>query len=264
MFRNSVAASLLMAAAAILCSAQQRPSSMYSLDAAAKVVQLTGQVSVLRDSAPWALEIGDSVQVKQVIITGADGYALLQVSDGSTFEVFQNSRVTFRNNPSNWKDLLDVWLGRVKVHIQKIGGQPNNNRVKTPTAVISVRGTVFDVVVEDEASTLVAVEEGQVSVSHTQFPNEKLVNQGESLRVYRDQPLAKSSSPIRDRALSQGLRAAAEALYRVIYRNPTPASGGGVPTPTPGGGGAPLPGDTETAPPPPAPPPPPPPPPPDN
>src|SRR5688572_23455381 len=128
-FRHSFAACLLMAASAIVCSAQQRPS-IYSADGAAKVVQLTGQVSVLRDSTPWALEVGDLVQVRQIIITGPDGFAVLQVSDGSTFEVFQNSKVTFRNNPSNWKDLLDVWLGRVKVHIQKIGGQPNNNRIK--------------------------------------------------------------------------------------------------------------------------------------
>ena len=91
---------------------------------------------------------------------------IFQVSDGSTFEVYPNSRVVFRANPSNLKDLLDLLLGRVKVHIQKLGGQPNNNRVTTPTAVISVRGTVFDVTVEDQESTLVAVEEGLVEVRH--------------------------------------------------------------------------------------------------
>jgi hypothetical protein len=256
LYRNSLAGWLLLALA-VVCPAQ---TSFYSPEGAATVVQLSGQVSVMKDSTPWALEAGNLVYVKQLIITGADGFAVLKVSDGSTFEVYPNSRVIFRNNPSNWKDLLDLYLGRVKVHIQKLGGQPNNNRVKTPTAVISVRGTVFDVVVEDETSTLIAVEEGQVSVSHSVFPSEKLVNQGESLRVYKDQPLAKRSSPVRDNAINQGLRAAAEAIYRVIYRNPTPSGGGG--TPAPGGGGGSLPGDTETAPPPPAPPPPPPPPPP--
>jgi hypothetical protein len=85
----------------------------------------------------------------------------------------------------------------------------------------------------------------------------KLVNTGESLRIYRDQPLAQRSSPVRDRAIQQGLRAAAEAIYRVIYRTPTPSAGGGG-VPVPGGtsgGGAPLPGDTDTEPPPPPPPP---------
>ena len=59
------------------------------------------------------------------------------------FEVYPNSNVTFRNNPGNWRDLLDVWVGKIKVHIQKLGGQPNPNTVHTPSAIISVRGTDF-------------------------------------------------------------------------------------------------------------------------
>jgi hypothetical protein len=202
--------------------------------------------------------------VRQVIVTGSDGYAVFQVSDGSTFEVFPNSRVTFRANPANLKDILDVWLGRVKVHIQKFGGQPNNNRVITPTAVISVRGTVFDVSVEDQESTLVAVEEGLVEVQHALLPTKtpKLVNPGESLRVYRDQPLAHRSSPAKDAAVQQGLRAALEAVYRIVYRapsggSPIPGGGAGGGVGSPGGVGGGAPGDVETEPPPPPPPPPP-------
>lgn len=70
---------------------------------AAKVVTLNGQVSILRDNSPWVLNVGDSVQPRQIIVTGPDGYAQLQVSDGSTFEVFPSSRVVFRDNPGNWK-----------------------------------------------------------------------------------------------------------------------------------------------------------------
>lgn len=261
--RNYGAAWLLSTVVACLassvCSAQSFPS-IFSSDVAAKVTHLTGQVSVLKDSTPWALQVGNEIQVRQVILTGADGFAIFQVSDGSTFEVYPNSRVVFRANPSNLKDLLDLVLGRVKVHIQKLGGQPNNNRVTTPTAVISVRGTVFDVTVEDGESTLVAVEEGLVEVRHALISSSpKLVNPGESLRVYRDQPLAQRSSPVRDATIQQGLRAAAEALYRIIYR--APAGAGGTPLPGGGsGGGGGLPGDTDSGnPPPPAPPPPPPP-----
>ncbi|MDQ2901401.1 MAG: FecR family protein, partial [Acidobacteriota bacterium] len=117
---------------------------------AAKVLVLKGQVSVLRDNAPWALNVDDSIQPQQIVITGPDGSAQFQVADGSKFEVYPNSRVTFRANRGDWKDLLEVLLGKVKVEIEKIGGQPNYNKVRTPTAVISVRGTVFDVDVEDE------------------------------------------------------------------------------------------------------------------
>lgn len=247
----------LVAGFIILLSAG-RPGSAQSLsfgspETAAKVMSLTGQVSVLRDSGPWALNEGSLVHVKQVIVTGADGFATFQITDGSTFEVYPNSRVTFRNNPSSLKDLLDVWLGRVRVHIQKLSGQPNHQRIKTPTAVISVRGTVFDIDVEGEESTLVSVTEGLVEVDHAQLPSKqpKLLGAGETLRVYKDIPLAKSS-PNRDAVLQQGMRAATEALYRVIFG---PRNGGGpagAPAPRTGGG-SPLPGETEPAPPPPPP-----------
>ena len=234
---------------------------------AAKVVSLNGQVSILRDNSPWALNVGDSVQPRQIIVTGADGYAQLQVSDGSTFEVFPSSRVVFRDNPGNWKDLLEVFLGRVKIQIQKIGGQPNYNKVRTPTAVISVRGTIFDVSVEDEdATTLVVVDEGQVEVRHALLPSGiKTLNAGEWIRVYKGQPL-QAKSVDRGNVLRGAMRAAAEALYEVMYRTSripsssgggVPTTGGGGPGPDPGGGGG-----NGNKPPAPAPPPPPPPPPP--
>lgn len=235
-----------------VCSAQLVPPSP---EMAAKVVTLTGQVSILHDSQPWALNIGDQVQAKQVIISGPDGYAQFQVSDGSTFEVYPNSTVVFRNNPPTWRDLLDVLVGRVKVHIQKLGGQPNPNRIHTPSAVISVRGTTFDVSVDSEdESTLIAVEEGTVDVRHALKGDTRTVNAGESLQVYKNQPLAYRM--IDKGAVAQRLmRALTDALYTMQ------TSGGsrvpGVRIPTVSGNTTPTP-----APPPPAPPAPPPPPPP--
>jgi hypothetical protein len=201
---------------------------------AAKVITLNGQVSVLRDDAPWVLNVGDAVQPRQIIITGPDGFAVLQVSDGSTFEVFPNARVVFRENAGSWRDLLDVLLGRVKVHIQKLGGQPNYNRVRTPTAVISVRGTIFDVAVEDEDdTTLVSVEEGQVGVLHLLKPGpERILNEGESVRVYRNQPLAQA--PVdKGPTIRALLRAAEQAMYQLVYRSPLPGtpSNGACPNP---------------------------------
>src|SRR6266436_2818310 len=213
-----VVLSLMLVAIAAVCPAQFTPFQTGTY--AAKVISQTGQVSIVKDTQPWALSVGDSVQVRDLIVTGADGYALLQVSDGSTFEVFPNSRVVFRDNPGNWKDLLEVFLGSVKVQIQKIGGQPNYNKVRTPTAVISVRGTVFDVTVEDEdATTVVMVAEGQVAVQHALLPrgDPKILNPGEWIRVYKNQPL---SAKLVDRGgvLRGAMRAAADAMYEVLYR----------------------------------------------
>ncbi len=90
--------------------------------------------------------------------------------------------------PEVLQDLLDLFVGRVKIHIQRLGGQPNPNRILTPTAVISVRGTIFDVSIDDDdETTIVAVEEGSVEVRHALKPGAaKIVNAGESLHVYRD------------------------------------------------------------------------------
>ena len=39
-------------------------------------------------------------------MTGPDGWGMFQVADGSTFEVFPNSRTVFRANQGDWRDLL--------------------------------------------------------------------------------------------------------------------------------------------------------------
>ena len=85
------------------------------LNGAAKLIQFTGQISYVRGSDLWALNVGDIVQPQQVIVTGADGYGLFQVSDGSTFEVFPKSKVVFRPNRGDWKEMLEVFLGKIRV-----------------------------------------------------------------------------------------------------------------------------------------------------
>jgi hypothetical protein len=63
----------------------------------------------------------------------------------------------------------------------------------TPTAVISVRGTTFDVTVEPaDETTQVDVEEGVVVVDHKLLPTGRVatLRAGESIRVYKNIPIA--------------------------------------------------------------------------
>jgi hypothetical protein len=153
--------------------------------AAAKVVAADGQVSVMRNGGLWALFAGNDVRVGEVIVTGPDGIARLQISDGSAFEVYPNSRVVFRSNPANLRELVDVFLGKIKVHIQTFGGRPNPYRVHSPTAVISVRGTIFEVAVDAENITWVGVDEGLVTVEHRLLPGKAVpLSPGQSLRIF--------------------------------------------------------------------------------
>lgn len=261
--RSSLLAGLLLIVCAVVAPAQT--NFFDQLGPSAKAVKIDGQISFLKDSQTWAIQLGDAVQTKQVIVTGADGYGLFQVSDGSTFEVFPNSMVTFRANGGSLRDLLDLWLGRVKVHVEKVGGRPNPNNMRTPTAVISVRGTTFDVTVEDnDDTTLVVVEEGQVAVQHALLPRgePKLVNPGEYLRVYRDQPLADRGHLDKASLLQRAARVVGDALSTAVYNGGRNSTGGAkTPTGVPGGsttpaGGSVGVGDTGATPPPPPPPPP--------
>ena len=258
MTRSGMVRPLLVAVALVVSLAP-----LQAQDTAAKALVINGDVSVLRDGNPWALFEGNTVRPKQMVKTGPDGYARFQVSDGSTFEVFPNSQVMFRDNPPSWKDLLDVVIGRVKVYIQHLPGVPNPNNVSSPTAVISVRGTVFEVTVEDaDGTTFVSVDEGLVEVtSKSPGGGGVLLQPTESLRVFKNQPLAhrmdKSGiARVIERAIQDAARV---ALQRQV-------GGGGVgstPTTSTGAGGAQgdkgKGGTTTTAPAPPSAPPPPPP-----
>jgi hypothetical protein len=215
---------LLMAAALVVSLA-----SLQAQDTAAKALVINGGVSVLRDGGPWALFEGNTVRPKQIVKTGADGYARFQVSDGSTFEVFPNSQVMFRDNPPSWKDLLDVVIGRVKVYIQHLNGIPNPNNVSSPTAVISVRGTVFEVVVEDEdGTTFVSVDEGLVAVrSKAPAGGEVLLQPTESIRVFKNQPLAQRMDKS---GIARAVARAIQDAARVALQQ-RQIGGGGVGTP---------------------------------
>jgi len=252
--------SLLKAAAVVVCSgvcltpaAQAQTLAGDPGQYAAKAILVNGQVSVLRDNQEWAIEVGGQVRAKELIFTGPDGQARFEVSDGSTFDVYPNSRVVFRKNVPNWRDLLDVLVGRVKVHIQHWGDQPNHNRVLTPTAVISVRGTTFDISVDDDdETTLVEVEEGSVEVQHALLPRgyPKVVNEGETLLVYRNVPIASSRFDKGD-FFKRAARMAVDAISTWESRVPR-GVGGSAPGVGPGTG------DTKRPPPPPPPHPPPP------
>ena len=192
----------------------QSASAQTSVDGAAKLLSFTGQISVLRDSTPWALSPGDTVRPQQVIVTGPEGWGLFQVSDGSKFEVYANSRVVFRANRGDWKDLLEVWLGKVRVQIEHIGNLPNNNRVRTPSAVVSVRGTVFDVEVDEETeATTVLDEEGSVEVRHLLKPGpSRILTAGEWVKINKNEPVAKAK--IDSDLLQRVARIAADVAYR--------------------------------------------------
>jgi hypothetical protein len=208
-------------------------------DSAAKVIYQVGQVSI-SDGYMKALSVGDIVKVKQLIVTGPEGYARFEVlSDHSTFEVFPNAKVVFRSTPGAWDHLLEVFIGRVKVFIQHAPGVDNPNKVTSPTAVISVRGTVFDVLVEDTAgTTFVTVDEGVVDVRNTSAAGPSVtLRAGDSIHVYPGQPLV-AAKVDKGNILRRALYVARDAYYQIMIQRPVGGNGpiAGGPGSIPGNG----------------------------
>jgi hypothetical protein len=219
----------------LLLAAAVSTTVAFAQQSDAKVLQQTGQVSISDGGYFKALSVGDTIRIKQLIVTGPDGYARFEVqSDKSTFEVFPNSKVFFRDVPGAWDNLLNVVLGRIKVFIQHAPGIPNPNKVHSPTAVISVRGTVFDVVVEDlEGTTFVAVDEGMVDVRNVTAPGPSVtLRPNDSVRVYPGQPLVARQID-RGNLLRRFVYIAREGLWQVMINRP---GGGNGPIGGPTGG----------------------------
>lgn len=160
-----VAALLAALALPVIVSAQVQVTSMYGPveiqfgSETAPEPRISWVDSRTEEELP-TLEAGDR------IVTRSEGQVTLQLQDGSYIVVSENTTLEIeRYWGSEIRNLMRVFMGKVRFHIQKLGGRPNPYRIHTPTALIAVRGTDFDVRVDPVAhSTEVWTFEGRVTV----------------------------------------------------------------------------------------------------
>jgi len=106
-----------------------------------------------------------SVQNGDELKTGPGGTAMLELPDGSYMVVSENSTLTIEDFwNGHLKSLVNLVMGKVRFYIQRLGGRPNPYRVTTPTALIAVRGTIFEVSVDEAEMAEVRCLEGRVAV----------------------------------------------------------------------------------------------------
>ena len=207
---------LPLAAIAVTILALGNAAMAQQLEGAGRILTENGRVSVDHSGDLWAITAGQTVNPGQILVTGADGYAQLELPDHSVIEVFPNSRLVYRPNASNWRDLVDIYLGKIRLQIQHLTGGEPPYHVTSPTAVISIRGTVLDVEVGASEDTTVQVETGLVGVRHRLLPGrEVMVETGQTIRVVANVPLAASKPVSPLVAVGRVARIAGETLARV-------------------------------------------------
>ena len=159
---------------------------------AAKVLSSEGEVEIRRPSTDQpqiqkiAFKTADELKAGDTIITGRKGRLVLGLSDGSQAVIAPQTTVVIKDLTQSPRTLFHVIRGKTRVHIEKLGGQPNPYRVNTPTAVIAVRGTIFDVLVDGD-ETQVFLHEGEVAVTNLSSPAQPvLLFAGQTTRISLD------------------------------------------------------------------------------
>jgi hypothetical protein len=120
----------------------------------AKVAQIktsSGQVTVVRDGARLPAKVGDQLYEKDTLQTGADSGVGITFTDNTALSMGPNSEVAlaeYKFDSSNFKGamLTDMRRGTLSMVSGDIArSSPGAMKVKTPTAILGVRGTRFAV-----------------------------------------------------------------------------------------------------------------------
>lgn len=133
---------------------------------AATVDEIKGEVTVRLPNAAAATvpQRGQALAAETTIEIGK-GSALLHLEDGSEVLVKGHSRVVLKAPAQAPGDFFELLLGKIVAKVKKRLGNAPAFRMGTPTAVITVRGTRFQVEVNQKGRTYVEVYEGIVEVA---------------------------------------------------------------------------------------------------
>ena len=148
-FRVVCIVALVLTMAVMGYAMEKRTAAIVSIDGSAQV-KPAGQASFSAASVGMVLNEGDTIK------TASKSWVLLNV-DGkgqtATVEVKENSQMLLAEllvdpKGGSSKTLLDLAMGEVLIKAQKVHGEESKFEVKTPTSIVGVRGTTFNVKVE--------------------------------------------------------------------------------------------------------------------
>lgn|SRR5579862_1249152 len=121
----------------------------------AQIKTVTGQAEIVRNSARTVARVGDPLYEKDTIETGPDGSIGITFIDNTVMSSGPDSQIVledYKFNSSNFKGsmLADMNRGTVSMISGDIArSSPGAMKIKTPTAMLGVRGTRFAIEVKD-------------------------------------------------------------------------------------------------------------------
>jgi len=130
------------------------------------VLEIKGDVRVTRKGVAQEVNLTQDSQIRagDEIKTGKDSIVVLTTLDGSSIELRENSTFFVEENSMD-SCLTNLNIGMIKAKVQRI--LMRRFIVRTPTVAVAVRGTEFEVEVDNKGLTQVKVIEGNVEVQKT-------------------------------------------------------------------------------------------------
>ena len=119
-------------------------------DSAGMVVASRGEVIAMANGGSRELKQGDFIYVSDEILTSGRSFAVLQFSDGAKVTVRPDSTLIIEQYLYAGNDSDEATLNLVSGGLRVITGamaktNPENYKVRTPVALMGVRGTEFSI-----------------------------------------------------------------------------------------------------------------------
>src|SRR5215475_3761023 len=119
-------------------------ASAIAADDAGFIAIVSGSVHVQSGTTTIAVTPGMHVQVKDRVVTGADGQVTITLTDDSTLQLGESSIATIEQHAGSATS-LDLLGGLLRSIVRHVGSRAPNFEVHTPNAVAAARGTDFDI-----------------------------------------------------------------------------------------------------------------------
>jgi opacity protein-like surface antigen len=142
----------------------------YAAEPVGSAVRIVNRVTGSLDQQQRSLAVGDGVSQNETVEVAADSLGELRLLDDTKLALGPGSRLVldkFVYNPSASTGAISVDL--VKGAFRFITGltRKRDYQLRTPSASITVRGTIFDVYVDAQGGTWLLLLEGSVRVCNT-------------------------------------------------------------------------------------------------
>lgn len=161
-----------------------------------------GSVSLIRSGKKVEnIAIGEKLFVNDLLETKSSSRAELSLANGSVIKVRENS--LFRIDKSKKVDddkrsSFSLLFGKIVLKVKKLFSSTDEFSVKTPIAVVAIRGTEFSIEVTKENVGRIKVKEGVVDVGETEILRnfdsfaEWLKRENEMYKVWKEKQSGKN------------------------------------------------------------------------